>query len=383
MKFVGLILKSARRSKRRTALTVLSVAIAVFLFASLRAILDGFNAAAAASSSTRIVTIRSTSLIFSMPTSHGEVIRNTPGVRDITWANWFGGIYKDPRNFFAQFAIEPESYLRLYPEIQLAPEERHAFLEDRTGCIVGDGLAKRFGWKTGDRIVLQVGIPTYGSEDFTFTIRGVYRAGSNAVDNQSMFFHWKYADERSIVKGQVGWYVAEINDPDQAAAVATAIDRQFANTPNETKTDTERQFQSSFASMFGNLSLLLGSIALAVVITTLFVAANTMAMSVRERTTEIAVMRTLGFTPRMIFLFIAGEALLMSVAGGLLGALLARLVVTGDLLAVSSFIPAFGVSGQNVAVGIALSVLIGLLAGIVPATMASRLGIVDALRRVA
>jgi putative ABC transport system permease protein len=383
MKFVGLILKSARRSKRRTALTVLSVAIAVFLFASLRAILDGFNAAAEASSSTRIVTIRSTSLIFSMPTSHGEIIRNTPGVRDITWANWFGGIYKDPRNFFAQFAIEPESYLRLYPEIQLTPEERHAFLDDRTGCIVGDGLAKRFGWKLGDRIVLQVGIPTYGAQDFTFTVRGVYRAASNAVDNQSMFFQWKYADVRSIVKGQVGWYVTQINDPDQAARVATAIDRQFANTPNETKTDTERQFQSSFASMFGNLSLLLGSIALAVVITTLFVAANTMAMSVRERTTEIAVMRTLGFPAHMIFLFIAGEALLMSVVGGLVGALLARAVVSGDLLAVSSFIPAFGVSGENVAIGVALSALIGVLAGIVPATMASRLRIVDALRRVA
>jgi putative ABC transport system permease protein len=383
MKFIGLILKSARRSKRRTALTVLSVAIAVFLFASLRAILDGFNAAADASSSTRIVTIRSTSLIFSMPTSHGETIRNTPGVRDITWANWFGGIYKDPRNFFAQFAIEPESYLRMYPEIQLTGEEKRAFLDDRTGSIVGDGLAKRFGWKLGDRIVLQVGIPTYGTQDFTFTIRGVYRAASNAVDNQSMFFQWKYADERSIVKGQVGWYVAQINDPDQAARVATAIDRQFANTPNETKTDTERQFQSSFASMFGNLSLLLGSIALAVVITTLFVAANTMAMSVRERTTEIAVMRTLGFPARMIFLFIAGEALLMSVAGGLLGALLAHAIVNGDLLAVSSFIPAFGVSGKNVATGVALSALIGVLAGIVPATMASRLRIVDALRRIA
>src|SRR3984893_7628084 len=383
MKFVGLILKSARRSKRRTALTVLSVAIAVFLFASLRAILDGFNAAAEASSSTRIVTIRSTSLIFSMPTSHGELIRNTPGVRDITWANWFGGIYKDPRNFFAQFAIEPESYLRLYPEIQLTPEERHAFLDDRTGCIVGDGLAKRFDWKAGDRIVLQVGIPTYGNEDFTFTVRGVYRAASNAVDNQSMFFQRKYADERSIVKGQVGWDVAQINEPDQAARVATAIDRQFANTPNETKTDTERQFQSSFASMFGNLSLLLGSIALAVVITTLFVAANTMAMSVRERTTEIAVMRTLGFPSHMIFLFIAGEALLMSVVGGLVGALLARAVFSGDLLAVTSFIPAFGVSRENVAVGVALSALIGVLAGIVPATMASRLRIVDALRRIA
>src|SRR5947209_5169387 len=144
MKFIGLVLKSARRSKRRTALTMMSVAVAVFLFSSLRAILDGFDAVSAASSATRVVTIRSTSMIFSMPTSNGEAIRSTPGVRDLTWANWFGGIYKDPKNFFGQFAVEPESYLRMYPEIQLSPEEKKAFVDDRTGCIVGDGIAKKF-----------------------------------------------------------------------------------------------------------------------------------------------------------------------------------------------------------------------------------------------
>ena len=384
MKFLGLILKSARRSKRRTALTVLSVAIAVFLFASLRAILDGFSAAAAASSSTRIITIRSTSLIFSMPTTHEQTIRSIPGVRDVTHANWFGGIYKDPNNFFAQFAIDAESYLRMYPEIELSPGERQAFLDDRTGAIVGDGLAERFGFRVGDRVVLQVGIPTYGVEDFTFTIRGIYKSGAAAVDNQSMFFHWKYADERSIEKGQIGWFVSAIGDPDAAAQVSSAIDQKFANTPYETKTDTEQQFQSSFVSMFGNLNLLLGSIGLAVVLTTLFVAGNTMAMSVRERTTEIAVMRTLGFPARTIFLFIAGEGLLMSVVGGLVGAGLAWVMVDARNFPVSGgFIPPFGVTPRNAAIGLALSALIGLLAGLVPATMASRLKIVDALRRVA
>ena len=255
MKFLSLILKSARRSKRRTVLTILSVALAVFLFAALRAVLDGFNAATEGSSSTRIVTIRSTSLIFSMPTSHANGIRNTAGVQDITWANWFGGIYKDPQNFFAQFAVEPESYLRMYPEITLTPDQKQAFLDDRTGCIVGDGLARRFGWKLGDRIVLRVGIPTYGTQDYDFTIRGIYRASGSAVDNQSMMFNWKYADERSIQKGQVGWYVIKIDSPDHAPQIASAIDQQFANTPYETKTDTEKQFQSSFASMFGNLNL--------------------------------------------------------------------------------------------------------------------------------
>ena len=383
MRFIGLVLKSARRSTRRTALTVLSVAIAVFLFASLRAVLDGFTAAAEASSSTRLVTIRSTSMIFSMPTSHAEGIRNTPGVRDVTWASWFGGIYKDPRNFFAQIAIEPQSYLRMFPEISLSPEEQRAFLEDRTGCIVGDGLIKRFGWKIGDPVVLQVGIPLYGTQDYNFTIRGIYKAGSNAVDNQTLLFHWKYLDERAVVHGQVGWYVAEISNPDRAAEVATTIDQTFTNTPYETKTDTEKAFQSSFASMFGNLNLLLGSIALAVVVTTLFVAGNTMAMSVRERTMEIAVMRTVGFQSSTIFLLVAGEGLLMSIVGGALGAALARALVATDNFGAAAFMPAFGVTWANAAIGVTLSAVIGILAGLIPATMASRLKIVDALRRVA
>ncbi len=315
MKFLGLVLKSAKRSKRRTLLTVMSVAIAVFLFAALRAVLDGFNAGAEASSSTRIVTIRSTSLMFPMPTSHCETIKNTPGVQDVTWANWFGGIYKDPKNFFAQFAVDPESYLRMYPEILLTPDERKAFLDDRTGCIIGDGLARTYGFKVGDKITLQVGIPLYGQRDYDFTVRAIYRSGGAAVDNQSMMFHWKYADERSMLKGQIGWYVTQIANPDQAPQIMRAIDEKFANSPYETKTDTERAFQSSFVSMFGNLNLLLGSIALAVVITTLFVAGNTMAMSVRERTTEIAVMRTLGFPSATIFLLVAGEGLLMAIGG--------------------------------------------------------------------
>ena len=383
MKFLSLVVKSARRSKRRTALTVLSVAIAVFLFASLRAVLDGFNAAAEGSSSTRIVTQRSTSLFFAMPISHGEAIKSTTGVQDVTWANWFGGVYKDPQNFFAQFAIEPESYLRIYPEILLTPEQKQAFLDDRTGCIVGDGLARNYGFKLGDKITLQVGIPTYGTKDFDFTVRGIYRSGGAAVDNQSMMFHWKYADERSVQKGLAGWYVAQIANPDQAAQVSGAIDLKFANSPFETKTDTEKAFQATFVSMFGNINLLLGSVALAVVITTLFVAGNTMAMSVRERTMEIAVMRTLGFQSATIFLLVAGEGLLMALGGGLVGALLARLLVNPNVFPAGGFIPEITVNNANVAIGVGLSALIGIVAGVIPATMASRLKIVDAIRRVA
>jgi putative ABC transport system permease protein len=384
MKYLNLVLKSARRSKRRSALTVLSVAIAVFLFASLRAVLDGFDAVAAASSSTRVVTIRSTSMIFNMPVNHAEVIKSTPGVQDVTYANWFGGIYKDPKNFFGQFAVDPESYLRMYPEVIVSPEERKAFLEDRTGCLVGDGLAKRFDWHIGDRIVLQPGIPYYGTQDYPFTIRGIYKAGSSAVDNQSMLFQWKYLDERSLQKGEIGWIVAQVADPDRAAKVALEIDQKFENSPYETKTDTEKAFSASFGKMLGNLNVLLGSVALAVVITTLFVAGNTMAMSVRERTTEIAVMRTLGYPASTIFALVVGEGLVVAILGGAIGAAIARLTINGEFLHLAGgFIPAFGVSNWNVVVGLGLSALIGVLAALLPAIMASRLKLVDALRRVA
>jgi putative ABC transport system permease protein len=265
----------------------------------------------------------------------------------------------------------------------LTPEERKAFLDDRTGCIVGDGLARNYGFKLGDKITLQVGIPTYGTSDFDFTVRGIYRSGGAAVDNQSMMFHWKYADERSTQKGLAGWYIAQIANPDQAAQVAGAIDRKFASSPYETKTDTEKAFQNTFVSMFGNINLLLGSIALAVVITTLFVAGNTMAMSVRERTTEIAVMRTLGFQSATIFLLIAGEGLLMALTGGLVGAILARLLVNPGFLPAGGFVPEITVNNANLAIGVGLSAVIGNVAGLIPATMASRLKIVDALRRVA
>src|ERR1051326_1495371 len=383
MKFIGLVLKSARRSKRRTALTMLSVAIAVFLFSALRAVLDGFDAVSAASSSTRIITINATSMIFNMPTGYLETIRNTPGVKDVTYANWFGGIYKDPKNFFGNFGVDAEAYFRIYPEIILTPDQKKAFLEDRTGCIVGDGLASTYGWKLGDKITLQVGIPIYGSRDYDFTVRGIYKAGSSAVDNQSMMFHWKYLDERAIEHG-IGWFVAQVNDPDKAVQVAQAIDQKFANSPAETKTDTERAFSAQFGKMLGNLDLLLGSVALAVVITTLFVAGNTMAMAVRERTTEIAVMRTLGFPASTIFSLVVGEGLLVAVLGGVIGAVIARIIIRAEYLGLAGgFIPAFGVDNRNVAIGLGLSALIGVLAALIPATMATRLKIVDALRRVA
>jgi putative ABC transport system permease protein len=384
VKYIGLVLKSARRSRRRTALTVLSVAIAVFLFASLQAVLDGFDAVALASSSQRVITIRSTSMIFNMPLSHAEVIKATPGVQEITWANWFGGIYKDPKNFFGNIGVDPETFLRMYPEIVLPPDQRSAFLEDRTGAIVGDGLAKKYEWKVGERVVLKPGIPYYGTQDYPFTIRGIYRSTSSAVDNQSFYFHWKYLDERSLQKGQVGWIVSRAADPDRATQLSDEIDQKFANSPYETKTSTEKAFTAQFANMLGNLNVLLGVVALAVAITTLFVAGNTMAMAVRERTTEIAVMRTLGYPAATIFSLVVGEGLVVAVIGGAIGAIAARLIINGEYLGMAGgFIPAFGVDNRNVVIGLGLSALIGVGAALLPALAASRLKVVDALRRVA
>ena len=261
MKFLGLVLKSARRSKRRTALTVLSVAIAVFLFASLRAVLDGFNAGAEASSSTRIVT---------HPLDVADLLDADQPRRDdpdgarrarLTWANWFGGIYKDPGTSSRSSPSSLRATCGCIPEIILTPDERKAFLDDRTGCIVGDGLAKTYGFKVGDKIVAAGRHSDLRPAGLRLHDPRHLRTGGAPVDNQSMLFHWKYADERSVVKGQAGWYVMQIANPDQAAQVSAAIDQKFANSPYETKTDTERAFQSSFVSMFGNLNLLLGSIA--------------------------------------------------------------------------------------------------------------------------
>jgi putative ABC transport system permease protein len=279
------------------------------------------------------VTIRSTSLMFQMPISHLETIKNIPGVQDVTYASWFGGIYKDPKNFFGQFAVDPEGYLRMYPEIQLTPDERKAVPRRSHGLHhrrrAGQDLRAS---RSATRSRCRSAFRSTASAITTSPVRAIYRSGGAAVDNQSMMFHWKYADERSMLKGQIGWYVTQIANPDQAPQIMRAIDEKFANSPYETKTDTERAFQTSFVSMFGNLNLLLGSIALAVVITTLFVAANTMAMSVRERTTEIAVMRTLGFPSATIFLLVAGEGLLMATVGGILGIAAARTIVNPRFL---------------------------------------------------
>ena len=384
MKFLSLVLKSARRSKRRTALTVLSVAIAVFLFASLRAVLDGFNAGAEASSSTRIVTQRSTSLFFAMPISHGEAIKGTAGVQDVTWANWFGGVYKDPQNFFAQYAIEPESYLRMYPEILLdargearVPRRPHRLhRRGRAGpeLRVQDRRQDHAAGRHPD--VWDAGTSTSPSAASTS------RAARRSTTSRCSFIGSTPTSGPSR-RGLPGGISRRFPTRIRRRRCPVPSTRSSRTRPFETKTDTEKAFQATFVSMFGNINLLLGSVALAVVITTLFVAGNTMAMSVRERTMEIAVMRTLGFQSATIFLLVAGEGLLMALGGGVFGALLARLLVNPSFFPSGGFIPEITVNNTNVAIGVGLSAVIGIVAGVIPATMASRLKIVDALRRVA
>jgi len=373
MKFVSLVWKNVWRRKMRTIFTLLSIFVAFLLFGILMTIRMAFTFGVEIAGLDRLVLIHKVSLIMPLPVSYQSRLQGVPGVERATHQTWFGGVYQDPSNFFAQMAVEPESFLAIYPEFKVPPEQIKAWLGDRQGALVGRDLAARFGWKIGDRIPIQATIwqPKQG-QTWEFNVAGIYD-GEAGIDKTQFFFRYDYLDEnRSGGAGLVGWYVVKIDDPDKSSAVSSAIDQQFANTPFETKTTTEQQFAASFASMFGNLNLLIGSIALAVVITTLFVAANTMAMSVRERTTEIAVMRTLGFPSQTIFLFIAGEAVIIALLGGLVGAGLARLIVNGETLGmVGGFIPNFGVNTANAALGLGISAFIGVVAGIIPATMAT------------
>jgi putative ABC transport system permease protein len=383
VKFLPLVWAMLWRSRVRTTLTMLSIAVAFQLFGLLQSVLVLFDANVRLANAQNLFVTGKNGIGQPMPLAYRAQIAAIPGVTGITPIGPMHAWYQDEKNQLQCVAADPAD-LAADPRLIVAPDQVESAKRTRNSAVVGRDLAKKYGWKLGDQIVLQPGIPVYGSQDFPFTIRGIYRAGSSAVDNQSMMFHWKYADERSIQKGEIGWIVSQVADPARAVQVARAIDQQFANSPNETKTDTEQAFSAQFASMLGNLNVLLGSVALAVVLTTLFVAGNTMAMSVRERTTEIAVMRTLGFPAATIFMLVVGEGVLVAVVGGAIGGVLARLVINAEALGLAGgFIPAFGVSNSNVGVGLGLSLIIGLLAAVIPATMASRLKIVDALRRVA
>lgn len=382
MKYLHLIRKNLGRKKARTLFTVLSIFVAFVLFALLAALRVAFEGGVELAGADRLITIHKVSLIQPLPQAYEADIEALDGVVDATHATWFGGVYQDPKNFFAQMAVEPEEWLDMYPEFVLTPEERAAWVADRTGAIAGRALAERFGWEVGDRIPLQATIWTKkdGSRTWELTLDGIYEGAEPGTDTTQLFFQHAYLDEaRAFGQGVVGWYVVRVADPQRAAEVAETVDAEFANSPAETKTATEKAFVQAFANQIGDVGTIVIAILAAVFFTMLLVAANTMAQAVRERTGELAVLKTIGFTDRRVLALVLAESVAISVLGGGLGLALGAALVGG--LDVGQFLPAFYLRGADVATGLALVLLVGVAAGIVPALQAMRLEVVNALRR--
>ncbi|HQZ39876.1 MAG TPA: FtsX-like permease family protein [Vicinamibacterales bacterium] len=381
MKFIPLLWSSLWRKKFRTVFTLLSIFVAFLLFGLLMTVRTAFSFGVDIAGLDRLVLIHKVSLIMPLPISYLERLQATEGVTLATHNTWFGGVYQDPSNFFAQIAVEPGPFLRLYPEFRLPPDQVAAWKADRQGAIVGADLARRFNWSVGDRVPILGTIwqPKQG-QVWEFNIDGIYD-GDAGVDKTQFFFRYDYLDEnRQRGEGLVGWYVVKIDDASRAQEMAARFDAMFANSPAETKTTTEKGFVEGFAKQVGDIGAIMIAILVAVLFTMLLVAANTMAQSVRERTSEVGVLKTLGFSNTSILALVLGESVLIAVLGGSLGLLAAWLFVQqGD--PTGGMLPIFVLPGRAVAVGAALVVGLGLVAGLLPAVTAMQLKITDALRR--
>jgi putative ABC transport system permease protein len=383
MKFGRLIFANLFRKKVRLMLTLGSFAVALFLFAFLAVIRDAFGRGADVAGADRLIIINRVSIIQPLPLSYREKILRIPGIKAITHNNWFGGVYQEEKNFFPQFVIDVENQRKVIPELIVPDDQWSNFLQDRQGAIAGAGLAKRFGWKIGDHIPIKNAL-FGGAATWDFNIDGIYH-GKRPQDDESQFwFQWDYFEERmpQSFKGNAGWYVLKLDNPDDAPRVAKAIDEMFANSPYETKTETESAFAAGWVKQFGNIEFLILSIGAVVFFTLLLVTGNTMAISVRERTAELAVLKAIGFSDRSVLFFVLGEALLIALFGGLLGLVLAIFAVPLLATALNGLLPNLILSYTVLASGLVFALLVGAASGLLPGIGAMRLRVVDALRRV-
>jgi putative ABC transport system permease protein len=381
MKFLPLLWRSLWRKKVRTIFTLLSVFVAFLLFGLLMTIRGAFSFGVDIAGIDRLVLIHKVSLIMPLPISYLDRLRATEGVTMATHQSWFGGVYQKPENFFAQMVVEPEPFMKIYPEFKVPPDQMKAWLADRQGAIVGVDLAERFKWKVGDRIPITGTIwqPKQG-QVWEFNIVGMYD-GEAGVDKTNFFFRYDYLDEnRAAGEGLVGWYVVKIADPSQASAMGAKFDSMFANSSAETKTTTEKGFVEGFAKQIGDIGAIMIAILGAVLFTMLLVAANTMAQSVRERTSEMGVLKTLGFSNAAVLTLVLSESVLIAVIGGSLGLATAWLIVQqGD--PTNGMLPVFILPRRDIVIGAVMIVVLGLIAGALPAFNAMQLKITDALRR--
>ncbi|HTF85994.1 MAG TPA: ABC transporter permease [Cellvibrio sp.] len=385
MKYLYFIWKNLGRKKMRTLLTILSITIAFLLFGLLRTLGSAFEMGTELSGEDRLATIHKISLIQPLPFSHVTKIQAVEGVEAVTHASWFGGYYQDPKNQFAQFAVEGDKYFSIYNDLMtLPPEQMDAWMKNRIGAVVGRATADRFGWKVGDRVpIISTIFPQKnGSYTWEFEIEGIYDVKDKRADSTAFLFHYDYYDEaKSFDSGTVGWIVVKVENPAESARIAAEIDSLFANSFAETKTSSEKDFAASFAKQFGDIGLITSYILGAVFFTMLLVAGNTMAQSVRERIPELAILKTLGFSDIAVLNMVLAESLLISCIGGALGLGAAWLVTSGMADQVAAFMPGFVMSASVVTLGIVVMLLLGLLTGILPALQGMRLSIVNALGR--
>lgn len=382
MKYLSLVWAQLFRSKTRTLLTLLSVVAAFLLFGMLDSVRVAFSSGGSVEGANRLVVASRLSITQSLPIRLEAQIRQVPGVRDVTYGMWFGGIYQDPKNFFPNFSVAP-NYFDVYRELQLPPEQLRAWQQTRTGAIVGQSLADEFGWKLGDTIPLQATIfPRGGSNDWPLQLVGIFHSKDRAMarnEERQLMMNWKYFDESNdYIKNQVSWYTVTLDDPARASRVAQAIDALSANSDHETKSQTESAFQQAFVKQFADIGMIVTSIMGAVFFTLLLLTGNTMAQAVRERIPELATLKTLGFQDRTVLTLVMVEAVLLIGLGGAIGMGLAAALLPLLAPQTRGLLPTH-VPAQTWAVGVALVVLIGLVVGVLPALRAKRLKIVDAL----
>jgi putative ABC transport system permease protein len=380
-----LLLKNAFRHKLRTLLTMVGLVVAICAFGLLRTIIDAWYAGVDGTSSVRLITRNSISLTFPLPLSYAERLRNVEGVTGVSWSNWFGGIYITERNFFPQFAVEPASYLALYPEYVLKDEEKKAFILDRQGAIVGRKLADQYGWKIGDQIPLR---GTIFPGTWTFTLRGIWDGVDAKTDESQFLFHWQLLAEsnrKRFKRGAdyVGVYVVRINEPNNAPVVSERIDALFKNSLGETLTETEKAFQLGFVSMSEAILVAVNAVSFVIIIIIMAVMANTMTMTARERLAEYATLKALGFSPSFVVKLLFGESLVIALIGGGAGLLLTLPIAAGFAKAVGTLFPVFMVSQTTMLYQILASLIVGVVAAAWPAWKMSRIDIVNGLRHVA
>ena len=385
MLIFNLLLRNVWRQKGRAVLTFFGLLVATLAFGLLSTVVSAWYAGAEGASNARLITRNAISLVFPLPISHADRIRQVEGVSSLSWANWFGGIYKEPKNFFPQFAIQPESYLNAYPEYLLTETERANFLKDRRAVVIGRKIANSYGLKVGDNLTLK---GTIYPGDWEFQVAGIYEGRQTSTDTAQLFFHWDYLNEeakrRNLPRAQntTGVFIVQIAEPARAAEISLQVDSLFRNSAYETLTETEKAFQLGFVAMTEAIVVAIQIVSYVVILIIMAVMANTMAMTARERTGEYATLKALGFSPQFVAGLITAESLMLAVFGGIAGALITFPVSRAFGDAMGTIFPVFEVASQTTWMQLILALVVGLVAAAIPAWRVSRIRIVEGLRAI-